>query len=210
MRGFLFGAIGSLLMLSSCGGDWVTEGVQKNQRGNVDAAMRVWGKSAKFGNTYAMNNIGVVYRDVYNDGATASQWFLLAAQRNNPLAMYNLAQMQYAAGFRDAAISWLYLASRWGEPRAASALRNIGVSPPSADLQQQQQAAIQQQQAEREENEAALIAMGLGIAACAKWQCEVPGPTGRRVVEVPASRQPTCQLNPVFKDMFGNPRIDCR
>lgn len=210
MRVNIVAATACSLLLSACGGDWVQEGLHKYQSGDVDAAMKVWSKSAKSGNAWAMENIGIVYRDVYRDRATASQWFLIAAQRNNPGAMYNLSQMQFAAGHRDAAVSWLTLASRWGEPRAVSALRNLGVSPPSADLQQQQRAAIQQQQAEREQNEAALIALGLGVAACTKWQCGVPATTRGRVVEVPVNRQPTCQLNPVFKDMFGNPKIDCR
>ena len=66
--------------------------------------------------------------------AEASQWYLLAAQQGLTLAMVNLANLQREGGYDEAAYSWYYLAARWGNADARTALTRWGKAVPSADL----------------------------------------------------------------------------
>jgi TPR repeat protein len=98
-------------------------------------------KSAEAGDASSQNMVGVAYRD--GDGTEknsdkAEDWFLIAAQQNDPKAQSNLAHLlgvdSPASPDRKEALKWLLIAKDNGEITAIKTFKELMVSFPPALL----------------------------------------------------------------------------
>lgn len=155
----------AFLALSACatGAD---KGLVAFNAGNYDEAHLDWFWRAEKGEASALHNMGVLWQQGLSnmtprDPVRAAEYFQRAAQLGFVQSMVPLAEYQLGAGHRDAAISWLTLAARWGDQTATAALSNLGLSVPAADLAQAQAAQWQAQQDQANAILAASIACGV-------------------------------------------------
>lgn len=162
-------------------------GIEAFNRGEYDKSAFHWNDIAKSGNPYAQYNLGLLWEGGLGstplNTAEASQWYLRSAQQGFVPAMVRLANLQIAAGYEEAALSWLVLAARWGNNDAIKALTSMGKPVPPSDLLAQKQYYDLLAEA-RAAQEAASMSAALGqVLGCiiAGGNCEsspsVPSPT---------------------------------
>ncbi len=137
-----------LLLNAIVGCSTVNLGVDAYNTGQYDKAAYYWNDKAIAGDPAAQNNLGLLWENGLDSTPKnlnqAAEWYLRAAKQNLPVAMVNLARVQYALGYGDAAVSWLHLAARWGYSDAVTELRRRNLNVPQSDLlaaQQTQDAA---------------------------------------------------------------------
>lgn len=128
----------------------VSAGIKAFNNGDYHLALTNWLPKARRGDTIAQNNMGVLYENgltkcTPQNSLKAANWFAEAAHRGMIVAMSNLARVQLEMGHRKEALSWLTLASRWGDGAAINMLHQQGINPPPPDLalaQQESQNAV--------------------------------------------------------------------
>jgi hypothetical protein len=153
------------VLLMGCATSNVRLGAAAFDRGEYDQAAMLWNGPAIAGDMYAQYNLGLLWEgglgSTPRDSGQASHWFLHSAKQGYTPAMVRLANIQLQGGHREAALSWLNLAARWGNADAGQALARIGQATPAADLY------IQQQALEAEETRQALLALADSVSRTA-------------------------------------------
>lgn len=176
----------SFALLAACASG-VEKGLQAFNAGRYEDAYTRWSPSAARGDPVAQHNMGVLWqqglsRETPKNLDRAAEFFLLAARQGFVQSMVPLADYQLNQNQRDAAISWLMLASRWNDQNAVLALSRLGVPVPPPDL------AAAQQQA----NAVAALTLGAAVACAVSGNC---GQATRSSVE--------CRAR-TMKDLNGN------
>lgn len=99
-----------IVMLSSCAARDIEVGTQAYNEGNYNLAASFLNGPAKKGHAKAQYVTGLLWKqglgNTPKNEDEASQWFLLAAKQGHLSAMIQLAHIQKAKGYNDAALSW--------------------------------------------------------------------------------------------------------
>lgn len=192
----------------------VNKGLRAYNLGDYETALARWLPKARAGDPDAQNNMGILFEHGFSthtpkDDVKAADWYLLSARQGQVMAMENLARVYARLGHIQFGESWLNMASTTRQHQA---------------LQQ----AVNQRQAQQNLN-----SMGYVLGCAIAGGCVPASPTNRtttivyqapavtpqnpvRVVQTPPppnlAIKPavTCSLSPYFKDIHGNPKVECR
>jgi TPR repeat protein len=134
----------AFFFVGGCVSDPIQNGQKYYAKGYCGVATYQWLQEAKNGNAAAQNNMGLIWRQgcpdasIPMDDAQAYNWFVLAAQNGEPVAMVNLGDMHRdGLGTKqdvEKAKVWYKLAARRGNPAAQSRLAAIGEEVPPVDF----------------------------------------------------------------------------
>jgi len=114
------------------------KGKKAYDAGQYDVAASHWNQIAINGNREAQYNLALLW-----DGGLgktprnlveASSWYEKSALQGFIPAMVRLGTLQLQKGQTDEGLSWLVLASRWGNKDAIGALKRFGARVPRPDL----------------------------------------------------------------------------
>lgn len=123
-----------LALIVACAGcaDSDADPLKAFQRGDYEAALRVWRQRAEDGDPAAQNYLGVHYHlglGVPSDYKQAVQWYMKAAENGNPDAQRNLGTMYYLGlGIpqdNGLAYGWYYVAAKNGNAKAEDARQSM-------------------------------------------------------------------------------------
>lgn len=203
----------------------VQKGAKAFNKGRFSEAQALWTPSAHAGEPYAQFNMGRLWEQGHVSGDASSarvsqarafnsnleeaaEWYAKAGAQGHVTAIVSLGRIQLVLGYISAAQQTLTVAARWADPTAQQLLVQLGAPIPHPDL-----AIAQQQQLQQREQLG--LALGLGAACVAVGGCAPPVSIVQPTTNVlpPAASAPkpvSCRLNPVFKDMFGNPTVECK
>jgi len=141
------------------------------QKQEYDQAAYYWSPLAKQGDPYAQYNVGLLWEyglgSTSQNSAQAAEWYFLSAKQGFPMAMVKVAEYQLSLGSKETALTWLYLAARWGNENAVTKLKALQEVVPRADLLEQQIAENQRKEKESADTVAGLIAIGAVFGAAA-------------------------------------------
>lgn len=127
-----------------CVSDPIQKGTDYYSKGYCSIAVLEWLPEAQSGSPAAQNNMGLIWRQgcpdlsIPIDDTEAYNWFVLAAQNGEPVAMLNLGDMHRdgmgTAQNLEKAQVWYKLAARRGNSAAQSRLAAMGIDAPPIDF----------------------------------------------------------------------------
>jgi len=139
-----FLAIAVVAFVSGCASDPMKKGLSYYQRGYCSVSVPQWLSEARKGNAAAKNDMGLIWLQGCPDvgipmnNTEAYNWFVLAAQNGEPVAMLNLGDMHRdGLGTQkdsEKAKVWYTLAARRGNPSAQARLVALGATVPTVDF----------------------------------------------------------------------------
>lgn len=176
-------AVAGSAPLLTCKGS-TAKGLTAYNAGKYDEALCHWLPKARAGDAAAQNNLGVLFEN----GLTT-----LTPRSDEQAAEWYLlaARQSYALAMHNLA----RVQTRLGHADSAQSWLSLA-------------AANQRQQVLNEQQALGVLSYSLGCAiggGCSSGRGTTPLPP-----DDPPPRPPQCSVNPVFKDVYGNPKIDCR
>lgn len=133
-----------LVVSVSCTREPISYGQKYYEKGYCGIATYSWLPEAQRGVAAAQNNMGLIWLEGCPDASIplnpeeAYNWFILAAQNGEPIAMLNLGDLhKNGVGVEQStekAIVWYNLAARQGNRAAQSRLVALGESVPPVDV----------------------------------------------------------------------------